>query len=443
MRRLVLPVLVLLLAVPVRAEVAFLGAARVPGDATDKSGLKDVLADGTPHARLGGFGSAVAWTGAGSRYVFVADRGPKDGAAAYACRYHLVDVNVQPGQSPAVTLNLVETHLLTDEQGRRLVGAGAAFSSGLRFDPEGVRVGRTGNLFLAEEYGPSVCEFAPGGKRLRCLKVPDRFRVAVQGATPDREDPPNNARGRVSNRGFEGLTFNPDGSKLLTVLQGPLLQDGGREGLAVRILEIDLAGGASREMAYIIESSYHSLGEILAVNDYVALVIERDGESGAAAGFKKVMRVNLAEASDVSGLGALSARGLPPGVKPTPKEPLIDLLAPGFGLAGPSFPAKVEGLAFGPDLPDGRKLLLVTTDNDFVAEAPTWVWAFAIDPADLTAPWQGPQSLLPAPPDEAVSPFALPLMLLGVIALCLLVLLVAWRWVGGGRNRLVSQRGKQ
>jgi hypothetical protein len=35
------------------------------------------------------------------------------------------------------------------------------------------------------------------------------------------------------------------------------------------------------------------------------------------------------------------------------------------------------------------------------------------------------------------------LLLLGVIAGCLLAMIVAWRWVGGGRNRLVSQRRKQ
>ncbi|MCI0683521.1 MAG: esterase-like activity of phytase family protein, partial [Gemmataceae bacterium] len=370
--------------------------------------------------------------------------GPNGGAVPFACRYHIFNVTVRPGQTPPVAVEVIETHLLTDERGRQLVGASAAFENGLRFDPEAVRVSKTGSLLVADEYGPSVCEFAADGKRLRCLKVPEHVRIAVPGATADREEPPHNARGRVHNHGFEGLTFNPDRTKLLALLQGPLLQDGGREGVCIRILEFDLASGATREKPYLLDSPQHGAHEVLAVNDHVVLVIENDGEGGAAARFKKVMRVNLAEASDIGALASLPPRGLPQSVKAAVKEPLIDLLDPRYGLAGESFPAKVEGLAFGPDLPDGRKLLLVTTDNDFTAETPTWVWAFAVDPADLTAPWRALRPILPpAPPDETVSPFALPMMLLGVIALCLLGMIVAWRWVGGGRNRLVSQRRKQ
>ena len=52
-------------------------------------------------------------------------------------------------------------------------------------------------------------------------------------------------------------------------------------------------------------------------------------------------------------------------------------------IGGEECPEKFEGLAFGPDLPDGRHLLIVTADNDFVATAPFRVYAFAIDRADL------------------------------------------------------------
>ena len=67
---------------------------------------------------------------------------------------------------------------------------------------------------------------------------------------------------------------------------------------------------------------------------------------------------------------------------PSP-APFLDLLDSKFRLAGPDCPEKFEGLAFGPDLPDGRRLLIVTADNDFVATAPFRVYAFAIDRSDL------------------------------------------------------------
>ena len=40
---------------------------------------------------------------------------------------------------------------------------------------------------------------------------------------------------------------------------------------------------------------------------------------------------------------------------------------------------KIEGLAWGPDLPDGRHLLYVLSNNDLFAGLPTQIYAFAID----------------------------------------------------------------
>src|SRR5262249_48908734 len=57
----------------------------------------------------------------------------------------------------------------------------------------------------------------------------------------------------------------------------------------------------------------------------------------------------------------------------------IDLLDPAFGLVGATFPEKIEGLAFGPDLQGGRHVLVVTNDNDFVPTQPNRFLVFAID----------------------------------------------------------------
>ena len=63
---------------------------------------------------------------------------------------------------------------------------------------------------------------------------------------------------------------------------------------------------------------------------------------------------------------------------PVRKRVLIDLLDPAFGLAGARFPEKIEGLAFGPNLADGRRLLVVASDNDFDAAEPIRFWFFAV-----------------------------------------------------------------
>jgi phytase-like protein len=68
---------------------------------------------------------------------------------------------------------------------------------------------------------------------------------------------------------------------------------------------------------------------------------------------------------------------------PLSKAVFLNLLDPAFGLAGATFPEKIEGLAWGPDLPNGDHLLLVTSDNDFGATNPSRIFAFGIPAADL------------------------------------------------------------
>ena len=75
---------------------------------------------------------------------------------------------------------------------------------------------------------------------------------------------------------------------------------------------------------------------------------------------------------------ALPASGLPAGVTAAAKTLFIDLLDPAFNLAG-TIAEKIEGLAWGPDLPDGRHLLYVISDNDLNPGIATQIYAFAIE----------------------------------------------------------------
>jgi hypothetical protein len=68
------------------------------------------------------------------------------------------------------------------------------------------------------------------------------------------------------------------------------------------------------------------------------------------------------------------------------------LLDPDFNLS-PTIAEKIEGLSWGPDLPDGRHVLYVISDNDLNPSLATQIYAFAIDAEliDLEA------QLLPGP----------------------------------------------
>ena len=60
-------------------------------------------------------------------------------------------------------------------------------------------------------------------------------------------------------------------------------------------------------------------------------------------------------------------------------------------------PEKIEGLAWGPDLADGRHLLYVITDNDLSLVNPTQIYAFAVDDAELLTPLDLQPQTLPGP----------------------------------------------
>ncbi|HUY91019.1 MAG TPA: esterase-like activity of phytase family protein [Pirellulales bacterium] len=375
-----------------RAEVALLGAVSFAGDATDLSGQSEPLEGGVPANRLGGI-SAIEYTGADDLYWLLPDRGPADGATSYRCRFHRVRLKVQPDSAKPVSATLVSTGFLRNEQGEHLLGSAAAFNpddpaKGLRFDPESIRRGN-GRFYLSDEYGPFVAEFSEAGLRSRLLNVPARFQVLHRSANPAEENR-QNASGRQSNKGLEGMAVTPDGKRLVAIIQQPLIQDseaatagGKRRGRNNRILLLELPEGKSQEYVYVLEDTAYGVSEVLAINDHEFLVLERDGKGGDKAEYKRLYKIDLAGASDVSGRDALPADELPKDVRPVKKSLFLDLLEPRFGIRGPACSEKFEGLAFGPDLADGRRLLVVACDNDFEADKPMIVYAFAVDGSDL------------------------------------------------------------
>ena len=68
---------------------------------------------------------------------------------------------------------------------------------------------------------------------------------------------------------------------------------------------------------------------------------------------------------------------LPKTIVPVQRREFLDFLDPRWKLAGDRMPEKIEGLTFGPTLPDGRRTLLISTDNDFESASPSFIWVFA------------------------------------------------------------------
>ena len=405
-------VCLLLIAPTVRTAtpgITLIGKGIVDGTAIDKSGLTGsicqagVPANCVPKAIFGGFGSDLTYTGHDNVFISAPDRGPFDGLTntPYLDRVHFLHITIDLGSPfPNIHTLLLDTHLLKNESGKTFVGAAGAFAIGndfetLRLDPEGIRVGPEGTFYISDEYGPYVFEFNRQGHLLRRINIPPRFAIANPSADPNTELT-GNSSGRQANRGMEGLAISPDGRFLYGVMQNALLQDHGlspgttdRQGLNNRILKIDLLTGETHEYVYVLDAINRGQGvcEILAINDHQFLVVERDNRSNLqtppqAPTRKTIYKIELNGASDVSGNTSLPAGALPAGVSPVTKSLFIDLLDPIFNLA-PTIPEKIEGLAWGPDLEDGRHLLYVISDNDLNPSLATQIYAFAIDPSLL------------------------------------------------------------
>ncbi len=405
--------------------VTFVGQGLVPGNALDLSGLTgqpicqiadpDTCID---QATLGGFGSGLTFTGHDDVFLAVPDRGPFDGRTdvPYLDRFHFLYMTVNIGAPfPNIKTVLLDTRYLRNESNQHFVGDSSEFANDdrrtLRFDPEGVRASNDGNFFVSDEYGPYLFKFNRQGHLIRRIPVPEKFLIANPTGEVDDDGnslelyPDHNTFGRQANRGMEGLAITPDGRTLVGMMQNALIQDHGlnastppgRVGITARIFTYDLKTGDSHEYVYVLEAINQGRGvnELLAINDHEFLVLERDNRTrvptppneSQGPNLKQIYKIDLNKPglTDVSDVDSLPATAAELGdIVPVTKTKFLDLLDPDYKVDATHtikdvIAEKIEALAWGPDLPDGRHLLYVVSDNDLFPELPTQIYAFAID----------------------------------------------------------------
>ncbi len=393
--------------------ISLVGKGVVSGNALDTSGLAGNIcqqgapANCVPKAIFGGFGSDLTYTGHDNVFIAAPDRGPFDGLTdvPYLDRFYFLHITTDVGAAfPNIRTVLLDTRFFKDKGNESFVGAAGAFNN--RLDPEGIRVAPDGTFYVSDEYGPYIFQFNRQGHLVRRIELPSKFAIANPSADPN-EELLGNTAGRQANRGMEGLAISPDGSTLFGIMQNALLQDHGlnpspstdRLGLNNRILKVDLATGETHEYVYVLDAINRGQGvcEILAINDHEFLVVERDNRSNLqsppqAPTRKTIYKIDLTGATDVSAIASLPAGALPAGVTPVTKSLFINLLDADLNLSA-TIPEKIEGLSWGPDLPDGRHVLYVISDNDLNPALATQIYAFAIEPALINFQ----QQILPDP----------------------------------------------
>lgn len=164
-------------------------------------------------------------------------------------------------------------------------------------DSEGLARGADGSWWVSDEYGPHIVHFDASGKEIERInpwstgkKLPLVFAK------------------RRPNRGMEGLTLTPDGKTLVGIMQFPLYnpsKDAIKNSLAIRIVTLDIASGATKQYVYMMErTDLQAVSEIAAVSNSTFIVLERDGEYATEATrstvFKKIYKIDLSGATDIS-----------------------------------------------------------------------------------------------------------------------------------------------
>lgn len=319
--------------------------ARTPGEASGDTpggylgsteGLDGASFEGT---EVGGL-SALAYDPRRDLYYALVDR--RDGEPA---RYYSVRLPLQGGELGEP--EIFDVTVLRDGGGRPF-GAGG-------LDGEGIALTDWGDLLVASESGPRVMRFAPDGRLLGELAVPDKYLVSTRG-------------GGVANATFEGVAVAPGGGTVFAAPQVALRRDQPQDSAGVRrtrLLRYAARGvedpRPDAELFYF-AGLHGGVADVAALSENELLVLEHGNT---------VFRVDLSGARDVSGVANLTDTEVPP----LEKELVVDLddCGPG-GDEAPDY----EGMALGPELPGGGRALVFLSDDDFAGERTTVVSAVVL-----------------------------------------------------------------
>ena len=373
----------------------------------------DVRLDNAPELengfKIGGFSGLIAPDATGTNFITTTDRGPNgeikvDGKKEIAFPLpnyspRIVKLRLEGGQLQVVdtiVLKLPDGYTDPVTRTRELTGLPSFEGSGedayspdgkqaygidpYGLDPEAIALDpRDGSYWLGDEYGPSIVHVAPDGTLLMRI-TPKGLGLSLPGVSV-RELLPEAFRLRKANRGFEGLSISPDGTRLFVMVQSPLLNPDKKSGEAsrhVRIAVFDTSDGDNPKPAgvYVYETQKASdvgaaeqdeikIGDLAAISRTRFLVGERDSVEGGS--HKKVYLVDLANATDVSQSDDVGGKTIEQaneadlkkaGIEPVKKTMVVDLAKLGFS------PDKFEGLA----LVDSTTIAVVN-DNDFGVSA--------------------------------------------------------------------------
>ncbi|HMG83141.1 MAG TPA: esterase-like activity of phytase family protein [Ferruginibacter sp.] len=238
----------------------------------------------------------------------------------------------------------------------------------MRYDPiskelvwssEGERIVNADYTVLED---PTVIGISTSGKFIDSFLIPPNLVMqAVE-------------KGPRQNAVFEGLSFADNYKTLFVSVEEPLYEDGPRADITdnntyTRILKFNMDSKKTiAQYAYKISPipfpanppgafKMNGIPDILTIGHNKLLLIERSYSTGRLGCSIRLFIVDLNKATDISDIPSLSKPDK--SFIPASKKLLLDMKSLGIYIDN------IEGVTFGPKLPNGHKTLLFIADNNF------------------------------------------------------------------------------
>ncbi|MDB5191725.1 MAG: hypothetical protein JWQ96_1288 [Segetibacter sp.] len=311
-------------------------------------------------------------------YYFICD----DGSAINPARFYTAKIGITP--SGISRVDFINVTTLLQPTGTPYPSAAkdpfnTPDAEAIRYNPitqqliwtsEGERIVKKDTILT----DPSLTAITKQGGFLYAFPIPQQLRMQAAESGPRK------------NAALEGLTFADNYKTMYTSVEEPLYNDGPRAGLKdtttwTRIIKYNV-----KTRKPIAQYAYHldpvvnpstpaeafkinGVVDVLSVGRNQLIIVERSFSVGISNSSIRVYLADLSNASDINGNNSLIAN--PPGI-PVAKRLLLDMDKLG------TYIDNVEGVTFGPLLPNGHRTLVFVADNNFDAKQRTQFILFEV-----------------------------------------------------------------